>query len=294
MSKGYLILAENSPSGNYLEMAYALCMSIKCTQSEVKQVAVMVPEKDIETANRYDAFDYVEVIPWGDQNEEKDEWKVKNKWKIIHASPFDETVFLDADMLFFRDVSNWWPILSKQDMWFSTHPLNYQGQSFEGDYYRQVFTANKLPNIYNCFFYFQKTEKTYEFFEMMKTITWDWDKFEKKFLSEKRPKGYSGDVAFALALRLTGTEGTNRYFDIPRFIHMRTQGQGWEISPDKKALLKEDWTKYLSVHFTPDLECYVGGYRILEPFHYHVKSFLTPEIIQFYEERLRVLGFRHW
>lgn len=287
MDKGYLILAENSPSGNYLEMAYCLAMSIKITQSTVNQVAVLVtPGTEIPEKYRQ-VFDHIIELPWLDNNEDQ-KWKVRNKWKIIHASPWTQTIFLDADMLLFRDVSPWWNILQTQDLWFSTNPLNYQGNPFQGDFYRRVFTANQLPDIYNCFFYFKKTPETFEFFEIMKLITWNWTKFEYEFLSEKRPKHYSGDVAFALALKLSGNieAATNNYFDIPRFIHMRSHGQGWNLSTDKQETLQEDWTRYVPVHFTPDLKCFVGGYRILEPFHYHVKSFLTPRIIEYYEDQI--------
>ena len=88
------------------------------------------------------------------------------------------------------------------------------------------------------------------------------------------------DVAFALALKLTGTVDscTNRYYDVPRFVHMKSHAQGWE-----ETGLQEDWTKHVIPSFSADLVCRLGGYRILDPLHYHAKHFLTDDIVKYYE-----------
>jgi hypothetical protein len=89
------------------------------------------------------------------------------------------------------------------------------------------------------------------------------------------------DVAFALALKLAGSVDscTNSYYDVPRFIHMKSQAQGWTESG-----LQEDWTKHVVSSFSAALACKIGGYRILDPLHYHVKHFLTDEIVKYYED----------
>lgn len=283
-TKGYLTIAENSDRGNYLEMAYCLGMSIKLTQSKVNGISVAVtPGTEIPDHYRK-VFDEIIELPWED-DAQGEKFKVHNKWKYIHISPYEETVFLDTDMLFFRDVSGWWDLMAAQDMWFSTNPLTYKGTPFVGDYYRKLFTANDLPDTYNAFAYFKRTQMTYEVFHMVELITHNWEKFEYDYLSEMRPKWFSMDVAFALALKLTGhmEEATNNYYKIPSFIHMKSQGQGWNIQAGKT--LSEDWTKYVPVNFTPDLECKIGGYRILEPLHYHLNDFLNPQMISYYEAK---------
>jgi len=286
MSRGYITIAENSDRGNYLEMAYVLAMSIKLTQSEVNQFAVAITPKTEVPAKYEKVFDHIIVLPWED-DAKGEKFKVHNKWKYIHVTPFDETVFLDTDMLFFRDVSEWWDLMARQDMWMSTNPLTYKGTPFVGNYYRKLFGANDLPDTYNAFVYFKKTPMTYEIFHMVELITHNWERFEYDYLSEMRPKWFSMDVAFALALKLTGhtKEATNNYYDIPSFIHMKSQGQGWPTRSSK--ILSEDWTRYVPVHFNPDLECKIGGYRILELLHYHLKSFLTPQIISYYEAKFQ-------
>ena len=282
-SKGYLVIAENTEAVNYLEMAYTLAMSLQLTQTKVSKLSVCVTPGTEVPDNYRKVFDEVIELPWND-DALGETWKVHNKWKIIYCSPYDETVFLDADMLFFSDISGWWDLLSTQEMWISTNPLTYKETPFRGNYYRKLFEANELPDTYNAFLYFKKTPMTFEVFEMVKLITWNWRCFEYNYLSEMR-RAFSMDVAFALALKLTGhTEKcTNNYYDIPSFIHMKSHGQGWNASNSK--ILTEDWTRYVPVHFNPDLECKIGGYRILEPLHYHLKNFLTPQIISYYEDQ---------
>lgn len=281
MSRGYITLAQNSGGVDYLRMAYALALSLKVTQSEVSDLTVLVPP-GTKVPDHYRAvFDQVIELPWEDDDADET-WKLRNKWKYIHCTPYDETVVLDADMLFFKDVSEWWPIMAERDMWLSTRALNYKGEGVTSDFYRKVFRKNNLPDVYTAFMYFKKTDLAFEVFHMVETITHNWTKFEFEFLSELRPKVFSMDVAFALALRLTGheLEATHHHMGIPKFIHMKSQLQGWKRPIDQ---LGEDWSQYVGVTFTPDLECKIGSYKILEPLHYHLKDFLTDEMIEYYE-----------
>jgi hypothetical protein len=267
-------------------MAYALAMSIRLTQSEVNRMSVCVSPGQYVPGHYRAVFDQVIELPWED-DAEQEEWKVHNKWKYIHVTPYDETVFLDADMLFLSDVSHWWELMSQQEMWMCTRPMTYRGYPADNSYYREVFTKNDLPNTYNAFTYFQKTPLTFEVFEYVKLITHNWEKFEYEYLSEKRPKSFSMDVAFALALKLTDSVDscTNRYYSTPRFVHMKSQSQGWQ-----EEGLQEDWTKHVVPSFSPDLVCKIGGYRILDPLHYHVKHFLTDDIVKYYENACVLSG----
>ena len=38
MSKGYIVIAQNNGSVNYLEQAYALALNLKLTQSKVSKI----------------------------------------------------------------------------------------------------------------------------------------------------------------------------------------------------------------------------------------------------------------
>ena len=50
-----------------------------------------------------DNFDQIIPIPFGDAADDS-EWKVENRWKIYHASPYDETIVMDTDMLVLQNI----------------------------------------------------------------------------------------------------------------------------------------------------------------------------------------------
>ena len=59
MSRGYITIAQNSGDLDYVRMAYALAASIKKTQSEVDEFAIIV-DPNYEMPEEYKwAFDYI-------------------------------------------------------------------------------------------------------------------------------------------------------------------------------------------------------------------------------------------
>ena len=117
MSKGYIAIAQNNEEHDYLKLAYAMALSIKATQKENK-ICICVDEQTKETMqDKYkEVFDYVVDIPWND-DAGQDKWKIHNKWKYAHMSPFKESIILDTDMVFTHSVDHWWDYLSKKDLW---------------------------------------------------------------------------------------------------------------------------------------------------------------------------------
>ena len=120
MTKGYLILAQNSDV-NYIRQAYALALSIKKFQPTFNNVSLVTNDS---VPNEYlPAFDNVLEIPFGDHAKDSN-WKVENRWKLYHATPYDETIVLDADMLFLENMESLWNYVKDKNLFFtSTVPL---------------------------------------------------------------------------------------------------------------------------------------------------------------------------
>jgi hypothetical protein len=283
MSKGYLILAQDTRKEDYHRMAYALALSIKNTQKKVNNVC-LATDMDIDRLpEKYkEIFDDIVPIPWTDHAEDS-KWKIENKWKYYYMTPYDETVVLDADMLFPADISHWWPILSTKEMWITNKPRTFKGDIITSTKYRESFVSNQLPNVYTAFMYFKKTEQVAEVFKLTELIFNNWERFYYDFLDENRPKFLSGDVAYALAIKILGIEeqcfGNTETF--PSFVHMKSHLQG---IPEK--LISEDWTQNIPTYFHSDGTFKIGNYTQTLPFHYHVKSWLTDDIISILEERV--------
>jgi hypothetical protein len=280
MSRGFLILAQNTKRDDYVKLAYALALSIKNTQSTEFKVALATTEDNIP--EKYmDVFDYVIDVPWTDQAVFS-KWKIENKWKYYYMTPFDETIVLDADMLFPADISHWWDILSKKDVWITDAPRTFKGEVITSTRYRPAFVTNELPNVYTAFMYFKKTELSAQLFKMTELIFENWERFFYVYLDETRPKHLSGDVAYALAIKILGIENEcfGNFESIPSFVHMKSFVQNID-----EKYLTEDWTQHFPTYFADDGTFKIGNYEQTLPFHYQQKSWLTDEMIEVLEKR---------
>ena len=99
MSKGYIVIAQNNDTVDYLEQAYALALNLKLTQSTVSNLTVCVDAKtkSMITQKHKNVFDNIVDIPWNDEANDA-EWKINNKWKYYYMTPYDETVILDTEI----------------------------------------------------------------------------------------------------------------------------------------------------------------------------------------------------
>jgi hypothetical protein len=282
MSRGYLILAQNTKGTDYLRMAYALALSIKNSQSTVTSVSLATTD-DVDRSY-YDVFDNILDVPWTD-HAEMSKWKIENKWKYYHITPYDETVILDADMLFPQDISHWWDILSTREIWITDKPRTFRGEIITSRQYRQTFEPNNLPNVYTAFMYFKKTQLSAELFKMIEIIFNNRERFFYDYLDETRPKHLSGDVAYALAIRLLGIESEcfckSEY--LPTFVHMKSQLQNI-----REDLIHEDWTQSIPTYFAQDGTFKIGNYEQHLPFHYNTKTWLTDNMINTLKKRVGI------
>jgi hypothetical protein len=278
-TRGFFTMAQNNSTTDYVRLAYAMALSLKSSQSSVSDISIgITPGTDIPQKYEW-VFDKIIEIPWGDDAFDVD-WKLENEWKAIHMSPYDETIKLDADMMFFNDISAWWDLMSTRDFYVCNRVVDYRHNTATSNHYRQVFRENKLPNIYTAFMYFKKTPMTFELFKLVEALFVNWHVFSEICLGYKhRPEKPSTDVVFALALKLLDLDQIwyteNEY---PTFVHMKTKLQGW--SDDGMG---EDWLRHIDVFVNDRLECKIGNHMQLYPFHYHEKDFITDDMIDLYE-----------
>lgn len=274
MNKGFLTIAQNGQH-DYVKMAYVLGMSLKLSQEKYNKLSVIVNENE-EIPEKY--LPFFDKIIYVEKPEE--EWKVQNKWQYFGLSPYDETIVLDTDMLFFSDISHWWECLEQSDLEFTTTVTNYKGEIAESDFYRKTFTKNKLPNLYSALFYFKKTKENEEYFKAVKVIFENWKAFYDKLLKDP-PKYLSGDVVYSLAAKIMFNR---RWENFLTLTHMRSRLQDETIV--------DDWNKHLPVFFTSrygDVQLKVSNFSQIYPFHYIKKDFLNEEVIELYENTIRLL-----
>ena len=287
-TRGYFTIAQGA---DYHRLAYALALSIKLTQSNYNKLSIGVTkaEKEVLLNSKYaEVFDDIIEIPWIDAAANST-WKLENWWKAIYMTPYDETICLDADMLFFEDYSEWWEIMSCSPAAFCTKPSTYRNEHITSDFYRKTFTESELPNVYAAFFYFKKEEPAYEFFKLCEEIFNNWERFFYEYLKPlHRPRYFSTDVAFAIAAKILDFDKRfiHSMLDIPTFVHMKSQLQNW---PDGNQFVKEDWTKVVPFAFSEKCKLKIGNYAQTVPVHYFNKSFMSDDIIMKLEKAVGIL-----
>lgn len=265
MSKGHVFLAQNS-NVNYVRQACALALSIKKFNKIHNKTCLIT--NDVVPNEYSHAFDHIVPIPWSDLAVGSS-WKVENRWKIIHATPFKENIVYDTDMILLNTNDHWWDYFVDKDLYLTSNVRDYRGNIITNDFYRKTFTYNQLPNAYVGCFYFKKTQPAFEFFKWLDVISQNWESFYSKFLKTQPQRFLSIDVTAALALKFSGLEETAivKQSSIPSFTHMKPAIQSWPQIPEK-------WTNTVPSYFSKHCELTVGGYKQQGLFHYVEDEFL--------------------
>lgn len=279
-SRGFFTIAQNTNNIDYVRCAYGLALSLKHSQNSISNISIGIsPGAKIDDRYLW-AFDKIIEIPWLD-NTEIHTYKIENEWKIPYITPYDETIKINADMLFTTDISLWWQTLSNNlyTYAFATKSVNWCGKQIRDDVYRNIFRTQNLPNIYSAFSFIKKHDKTYALYELAQKITQHYDEFYTEFLDLKtvQPRCNS-DIVMAMALKIVDLEKyTFNNFQYPLFTDMTAIFQGF------LRLHSEDWRDHLTSTFSLENGIKIGGFRQVYPLHYSVKEFLSEEIIEQYE-----------
>jgi hypothetical protein len=276
MSKGFLIFAENSKSCNYVEQAYALALSIKNTQSTVVNVSLVT--NDAVPKNQQHVFDHVIPIPWISKTIEST-YKAEHRWKLFHITPYDETIVLDADMIFLDDVSEWWDYCSNHDLRFCSKIKNYKRELVPKDVvHRRAFIDNNLTNPYFALHYFKKSDRSLEFYKALEFISNNWEWCYTKFAPVSYQNWLSMDLASAIAIEMTGFYDAVIDQTCPlEFVHMKPGIQNWSAPGNS-------WQDAVPYVLNSRGELIVGNIRQSKLFHYVEKNFMSKKILSTLKE----------
>jgi hypothetical protein len=242
MTRGFVIMAQGD---DYVKCANTLKASIKRVMPKANVTIVTT-----------------EMLPHGDQAPNTN-WKLQNDWQVYEASPYDETIKLEADMYIPRNIDHWWEVLSHQDVVVSSLIRNFKQEISDVRMYRRFIDDNNLPDAYNAITYFKKSDTAKHFFEIVKDVFENWNEY-KGMLKCNPQEIATTDWAYAIACHIIGIEKTM----LPTFtemsmIHMKQYINGTAT---------ENWTD------TFIYECLPNQIRVQTipqqyPFHYHIKNF---------------------
>jgi hypothetical protein len=279
MSRGVLVFAQNNNENNYVLQACVLAMSLKLIDPDTK---ISLVTNDPVEEDYLDLFDKIIKIPWFDASYDKI-WKIDNRWKLYHITPYRETIVLDADMIVLEKISMHWDFLSNFDLYFVNRVLTYRYETVTSDFYRKTFTDNNLPNLYSGFHYFKKSDFAHEFYTWLEIVMKNWGEFYDTHLPKSTPDHLSVDVACAIVTKIMNCESaiTTNAVCSPTFVHMKTKLQNWNE-------FKQDWKDYVGIYVDDDCNLKIGNYQQTKIFHYTDKSFVNDEIVNKFRKKLNV------
>jgi hypothetical protein len=272
VSKGFIILAQNTKTVDYIQQAYALALSIKHSQQE-KSISLITNDT---VPKKYQAlFDQIIPIPWEDTDSR---FRAENRWKIYHVTPYDETMVLDTDMLLLEDVSEWWSYCSNYDIKFCSRVKNYKLDTIVDTFHRKTFISNNLTNPYFGLHYFKKNQAAFEFYKILEFVITHWEFCRGTFAPLDPQEWLSMDLAAAIAIEISGLQDQAVDKTSPlEFIHMKTPIQGWQPIPSS-------WQDTVPFLLNKKGELIVGNIKQDKLFHYVEKNFITDDIIKKLEE----------
>lgn len=230
--RGYLIPAVNTDTTDYVSCADQLAASIRQHH----------PEANITILTK-------EQLPNGDQG------GFANDWQCFAASPYRQTIKLEADMIIASPVDHWWTMLEHRDLVISTGARDFYDQPAESRFYRKVFDANHLPDVYNAITYWRVSPTAQDFFRLVRNIFENWTEYRTllKFPDEEA----STDLVYAMAAQIIGPElVTLPFATYPRIVHMKrhmipTQTYNWtqELVWENNPLRFNTVTQWGAVHY---------------------------------------------
>lgn len=194
-----------------------------------------------------------EMLPYSDQG------GYANDWQCFTASPYRQTIKLEADMICTSPIDHWWTLFENRDVVISQGARDFYDQPAVSRYYRKIFDANNLPDVYNAITYWRLSNTAKEFFNLVKQIFEQWDSYKRvlKFPDDVP----TTDVVYAIAAVIMGSENVTLPAGLgPTIVHMKRY-----INP----IQSNDWTKELVWENDPFRINTIAQQGLV---HYHIKE----------------------
>ena len=272
--QGFVTFAINNDVVDYLELAYLQCLNVKATQKTNSYAVIVDKDTMAKVTDRHRAvFDYViEAYDVGTGLG----LPFSREPQVFQLTPFKETIKLESDLLFTRNIDHWWTAFRLKDVCLSTGARDFSSSKSSVRKYRELFDANALPDVYNGLMYFRYSQDAADFFEIAANIFYAWAEIsvELRKYDEIVP---TTDVVYAIAAQILGEETvTMPSMDFINFVHMKSEFNGWS---DNRS-----WIDTVMGERDGDV-MRINNLNQYHPVHYFDKNYATEELIKYYESR---------
>jgi hypothetical protein len=156
-------------------------------------------------------------------------------------------------------IDHWWTLFERRDVVVSQGARTFYDEPATSRYYRKIFEANNLPDVYNAITYWRLSHTAQEFFNLVRQIFEQWDTYKRVL---KFPDDIpTTDVVYAIAAVVMGVENVTLPAGLgPSIVHMKRY-----INP----MQSDDWTQELVWENDPFRINTVAQFGLV---HYHVKE----------------------
>lgn len=195
---------------------------VRCAEQLRDSILEWNPHADITILTQ-------DMLPSGDQGGQA------NDWQVFRASPYRQTIKLEADMWCAGPIDHWWTLFENRDVAISQGCRDYYDRVSTNRYYRKIFDDNNLPDVYNAITYWRLSQTAREFFDLVRDIFEQWPRYSTllKFADDTP----TTDVVYAVAAVIMGPERVTVPAGLgPTIVHMKRRIIGTNT---------EDWTQEL-------------------------------------------------
>lgn len=222
MSKGIIILANNTAEFNYALIACKSAQFAKRNLKKFDEIAIITDTSTYESNKEIidatfdrviinEATQLINVRLFKDTTEKliKDEWKNLGRSSVYDLSPYDETLVIDCDYFIMSDVLDGvWG--SKNEFMINSKFVDLSGRHAERTIYVDEFT---IPMYWATVFYFRKSEYADILFSLIKHIK---SNYKYYCLLYNCPSSmYRNDFVFSIAIHILNGNVSNKTPSLP-------------------------------------------------------------------------------
>jgi hypothetical protein len=194
-----------------------------------------------------------DMLPFGDRG------GFANDWQCFRASPYRQTIKLEADMIAAGPIDHWWTLFEQRDVVISQGCRNFYDQPGKSRHYRRIFDQNQLPDVYNAITYWRRSQTAMEFFDLVRNIFEQWMSY--RTLLQFPDKDPTTDVVYAMAAVILGVEQVTLPIGLgPTIVHMKQH---------MIRTVTDNWTEELVWENDPFRINTVAQWGLI---HYHIKE----------------------
>lgn len=261
MNRGYVIQANSN---------------IEIHQAELLANSIKIKNKDASvcliTSRNVEASSFSNIVNYPFAHIEKN--TRQNDWQLYWASPYDSTIAVDCKSLIMESHDNLWDYLEdNHNVCVSNRCYDFRNTQLEYKQMKKYKEEYKLKTACSNMFYFDKSEKSLQYFKMLDPICKNWRDAEQLLFSKQHTnKKYYPDLIHTIVANSVTFDVFPFFDNVLDYIDMRVTENDGVLLNDTK------WTNMLSVWSTNIAKIKLQNYSINKTIYYHEDEFYTEDI----------------